>query len=80
MPSGQMVRLKYGRIQTWFDSETNHPADEKKVLSETANVTGLNGSFESVCCFVFNFRGCLFTSLGVCLWNLDFILLTNESP
>ena len=50
------------------------------MLSETANVTGLNGSFESVCCFVFNFRRCLFTSLGVCLWNLDFILLTNESP
>ena len=65
---------------TWFDSETNHPADEKKVLSEIVNEIGSNGRIESVCCFVFYFWGCLFANLKVCLWNLDFILLTNESP
>ena len=70
MPSGQMVRLKYGRI-TWFNSETNHPADEKGERSEIRNETGSNGRIESVCCF--------------CVFNLSaesrfYISLTNESP
>ena len=47
MPSGQMVRLKYGR----FNSETNHPADEKGVRSEIRNETRSNGRIESVGCF-----------------------------
>ena len=70
MPSGQMVRLKYGRI-TWFNSETNHPADEKGERSEIRNETGSNGRIESVYCF--------------CVFNLSaefrfYISLTNESP
>ena len=32
-------------------SETNHPADGKRVRSEIRNETRLNGRIEGVCCF-----------------------------
>ena len=39
MPSGQMVSIEVWSNPTWFNSGTNHPADEKGVLSEIRKET-----------------------------------------
>ena len=52
---------------TWFNGETNHPADEKGVLSEIGNETGSNGRIEGVCCFCVLF--CLFAKSRFYLIN-----------
>ena len=51
MPSGQMVSIEVWSNPTWFNSGTNHPADEKGVLSEIRSETWSSGRIESV--FVF---------------------------
>ena len=52
---------------TWFNSETNHPADEKGVRSEIRNETRSNGRIECVCWFCVLF--CSFAKSGFYLIN-----------
>ena len=51
MPSGQMVSIEVWSNPTSFNSGTNHPADEKGVLSEIRSETWSSGRIEVL--FVF---------------------------
>ena len=46
-------RLKYGRIQTWSNGGTNHPADEKGVRLRSEARHGQAGGLKFQLCFVF---------------------------
>ena len=46
-------RLKYGRIQTWSNGGTNHPADEKGARLRSEARHGQAGGLKFQLCFVF---------------------------
>ena len=52
MPSGQMDSIEVWSNPNWFNSGTNHPADEKGVLSEIRSETWSSGRIEALFAFL----------------------------
>jgi len=71
MPSGQMVRLKYGRIQPGSTVRQTIQQMKRECVLRSETRQGQTGGSNAFVGFAFYF---------VRLRNLDFISLTNESP
>ena len=71
MPSGQMVRLKYGRIQPGSTVRQAIQQMKRECVLRSETRQGQTGGSKAFVVFAFYF---------VYLRNLDFISLTNENP
>ena len=71
VPSGQMVRLKYGRIHIGSTVGQTIQQMKRECVLRSETRQGQTGESKAFVVFAFYF---------VCLRNLDFISLTNESP